>query len=74
MIPDHVTGVKTFAVRAIAVNTSAVNIFVTARLRGTTHCHPNFGYYFGKRLIPCVVMSDRTGPRYALKGRVVYSR
>ena len=49
-----------------AVNTSAVNIFVTARLRGTTHCHPNFGYYFRKHLITYVVMSDRTGPRYAL--------
>lgn len=63
-----------------AVNPSAVNIFVTRSLfvtrplRETTHCHPNFGYYCGKHLIPCVVMSDRTGPRYALKGRVVYSR
>jgi len=61
----------------IAAYVSAAYIlvtFVTARLRGTTHCHPNFGYCFGKCLISCLVMSDRTGPRYALEGRVVYSR
>jgi len=58
----------------IAANISEGYIFVTARFNGTPHCHPNFGYYFGKHLIPCIVMSDGTGPRYALKGKVVYSR
>jgi hypothetical protein len=51
-----------------------VGYFVTGRLGATTHCHDNFGYYLVKYLIPCVVMSDRTGPRYALEGKVVYSR
>jgi hypothetical protein len=51
-----------------------VAYFVTAHLGVTTHCHHNFGHYFGKRLIPCAVMSGRTGPRYALESKVVYSR
>jgi hypothetical protein len=58
----------------ISAHLNAVNRFVTPRLGGTTHCHLNFGYYCGKHLIPCIVMSDWTGPRYALKGRVVYNR
>jgi hypothetical protein len=47
---------------------------VTQRLAATTHCHHNLGYYFGKRLIPCVVISGQTGLRYALESKVVYSR
>ena len=49
-------------------------MFVTPRLGTTTHCHHNFSYCFGKSLILCVVMSGRTGTRYALKSKVVYSR
>jgi hypothetical protein len=63
----------------IGVSSFAVYIFVayrfvTGQLGATTHCHHNFGYYFGKSLIPCVVMSGGTGTRYALQSKVVYSR
>ena len=52
----------------------AIYMFVTPRLGTTTHCHYNFGYCFGKSLILRAVVSDRTGTRYALEGKVVYSR
>jgi hypothetical protein len=51
-----------------------VTTFVTTRLGLTPHCHHNFGNYCGNYLIPGAVMSDRTGPRYALESKVVYSR
>jgi len=53
---------------------TASYLSVTAHLGATTHCHHNFGYYFGKYMIPCVVILSRTGTRYALRSKVVYSR
>jgi hypothetical protein len=50
------------------------HMFVTGSLGTTTHCHNNLGYYFGKRLIQCGVMSEGIGPWYALESKVGYSR
>ena len=54
--------------------TLAACIFVTERMQVTPHCHHNFGDYGGKYLIPGAVVSNRTGPRYALESKMVYSR
>jgi len=51
-----------------------VAYFVTQRIEVTPQCHHNFGYYCRKYLIPGAVMSDQTGPRYAVESKVVYSR
>jgi hypothetical protein len=63
-----------FAVYPFVAYRFVAYLFVTAQRGATTHCHHNFGYYCGKSLIPCVVMSGGTGTRYALKSKVVYSR
>ncbi len=47
--------------------------FVTPRLRATTKCHDNFGYYFHKSLIPHAVVSSRTGIVGAIESKLVYS-
>jgi hypothetical protein len=49
-----------------------VALFVTARLRATTDCHDNFGYYFHKHLIPHAVISSRTGIAGAIESKLVY--
>jgi hypothetical protein len=51
-----------------------VAYFVTDAVEVTPHCHHNFGDYGGKYLIPGAVVSNRTGPRYALESKMVYSR
>jgi hypothetical protein len=62
------------AVSSLAVLIFIAYLFVTTQLGATTHCHHNFSYYFVKSLIPCVFMPVRTGTRYALESKVVYSR
>jgi hypothetical protein len=47
--------------------------FVTPRLRATTDCHDNFGYYLHKSLIPHAVISSRTGIVCAIKSKLVYT-
>jgi hypothetical protein len=47
--------------------------FLKRRLGLAPHCHHNFGYYLIKYPIPGAVMSDRSGPRCALEGKVVYA-
>jgi len=71
MAAAYLLGAYTFAASFVAY---LVAYLVTVRLGATTRCHHNFGYYSVKCLIPCVVMSDLTGPRYALESKVVYSR
>jgi hypothetical protein len=68
------TAVSSFAVYMFVAYLFVAYLFVTRQLGATTHCHHNFGYYFGKSLIPCVIMSGGTGTRYALQSKVVYSR
>jgi len=47
--------------------------FVTMRLRATTYCHDNFGYYSHKSLIPRAVISSRTGIGCAIESKLVYT-
>jgi hypothetical protein len=45
--------------------------FVTPRLRGTTDCHDNFGYYFLKSMIRHAVVSSGTGIGCAIESKLV---
>jgi hypothetical protein len=53
--------------------TPFVTPFVTPRLRATTDCHDNFGYYFHKVLIPHGEVSRRTGIVCAIESKLVYT-
>jgi hypothetical protein len=47
---------------------TARGIVVTTHCGETTHCHHNFGYYFGKHLIWRTEMPCRVGLPYAGRG------